>query len=71
MPTHPTGRSGSFVQGLAREATIYGERPPDGVCVLLKLILWLALFSSLMRADISWEEQSMPGKMVGPEEPQV
>lgn len=55
----------------ASEAKIYSEWPPDGVLVLLKLIFWLSLFSLLMRADISWEEQSMPGKMVGPREQRV
>ena len=53
----------------ASEAKIYGEWPPDGVLVLLKLIFCLALFCLLTRADISWEDQPRPGKMVGPKAP--
>ena len=52
----------------ASDTKIYSERPPDGALVPFQLTLWL--LCSLMRADISWEEQSTPGKTVGPKEPQ-
>lgn len=66
-----SGGRAPLCEEFASEAKIYSKRPPDGALVLLKLIIWLALFSLLMKADISREEQSIPGKMLGPKEPQV
>lgn len=59
-------------KAFASEVKIYRKRPPDGVLVLHKLSS--AHFVLLLKADIMtllWEEPSIPGKMVGPEEPQV
>lgn len=56
-------------KAFASEAKIYRKWPPDGVLVLLKL--YSVRFALLLRADIItflWEEQSIPGEMVGPEE---
>lgn len=59
-------------KAFASEAKIYRRRPPDGVLVLPKLCS--TCFVLFLRADIMtllWEEQSIPGEVVGPAEPQV